>query len=99
VPARQWVIDAQIAAKLISRVAARATDVVMDYEHQTLNSAENGKPAPAAAWLKGTWLEWREGQGLFSTQVDWTESAAAMVARLCTKSAEINLNSTTVEIQ
>lgn len=80
VPSRQWVIDAQIAARLIARVSARSTDVVMDYEHQTLNSAENGQPAPAAAWFKGVTLEWREGEGLFSTLVDWTDKAAAMVA-------------------
>ncbi len=79
VPSRQWVIDAQIAARLIARVSARATDVVMDYEHQTLNSAQNGQPAPAAAWLKGAKLEWREGEGLFSTQVEWTDKASAML--------------------
>ncbi|MFL1552491.1 phage protease [Pseudomonas sp. D47] len=79
VPSRHWVIDGQIAAKLIARVAARATDVVMDYEHQTLNSTENGQPAPAAAWFKGTSLVWRDGEGLFSTQVDWTDKGGAMV--------------------
>lgn len=72
-----WRIDGQIAARLIAQVAARATDVVVDYEHQTLNSAENGLPAPAAGWFHA--LEWREGAGLFATDVRWTERARAMI--------------------
>lgn len=75
-----WHINRDIAARLIAKASALATDLVVDYEHQTLNSADNGKPAPAAAWLKGASLEWREGVGLFATQVDWTPSAAAMIA-------------------
>lgn len=80
VAAGAWFIDAQVAQRLIAKAAARATDVVIDYEHQTLNSAENGLPAPAAAWFPGTGLEWRDGLGLFATGVDWTEKAQAMIA-------------------
>lgn len=72
-----WRIDGAVAARLIAQVAARATDVVVDYEHQTLNSAENGLPAPAAGWFHA--LEWREGAGLFATDVRWTERARAMI--------------------
>lgn len=72
-----WHIDGQSAARLIAKVAARATDVVVDYEHQTLNSAENGLPAPASGWFHT--LEWREGSGLFATDVRWTERARAMI--------------------
>lgn len=72
-----WRIDAGIAARLIAKVAARATDLVVDYEHQTLNSAENGLPAPAAGWFHA--LEWREGSGLFATDVRWTERARSMI--------------------
>lgn len=72
-----WRIDAAIATRLIARVASRATDVVVDYEHQTLNSAENGLPAPAAGWFHT--LEWREGTGLFATDVRWTDRARAMI--------------------
>lgn len=80
VAAGAWFIDAQVAQRLIAKAAARATDVVIDYEHQTLNSAENGLPAPAAAWFSGSGLEWREGQGLFATGVDWTDKASEMLA-------------------
>lgn len=74
-----WLIDNTIAAGLLAKMAARLTDVVIDYEHQTLNSAENGKEAPAAGWIKGTSLEWREGEGLFATPVDWTERGAGYI--------------------
>lgn len=80
VAAGQWYIDAQIAARLIAQVATRATDLVIDYEHQTLNSETNGQPAPAAGWFQGTVLEWREGLGLFATHVQWTEKAAGFIA-------------------
>ncbi|MBU0810702.1 MAG: phage protease [Gammaproteobacteria bacterium] len=80
VHAGHWYIDGQVATRLIAKAAALATDLVIDYEHQTLNSAENGRPAPAAAWFKGKALEWREGLGLFATQVDWTKNAVAMIA-------------------
>ncbi|WP_447588656.1 phage protease [Aquipseudomonas campi] len=67
-----WVMDASIAAQVMARAAARKTHFVIDYEHQTLNSEKNGKPAPAAGWIKGVELEWREGHGLFATEPDWT---------------------------
>lgn len=75
-----WFIDSQVAGRLIAKAASRATDLVIDYEHQTLNSSENGQPAPAAAWFKGSALEWREGLGLFAIQVAWTKNAATMIA-------------------
>ncbi|XQE65779.1 phage protease [Pseudomonas sp. P3C3] len=79
VEAGHWFIDAQIAARVLSKAAARATDLVIDYEHQTLNSADNGKPAPAAGWIKGATLEWRDGLGLFATAPEWTDNAAAFI--------------------
>ncbi|WP_300657542.1 phage protease [Pseudomonas sp.] len=80
VQAGHWFIDDQVAARLIAKVATRGTDLVIDYEHQTLNSETNGQPAPAAGWFKGAVLEWRDGLGLFASQVDWTEKAAGYIA-------------------
>ncbi len=74
-----WLMSAAIAARLIQQTNAQQTDLVIDYEHQTLASAENGKPAPAAGWFKS--LEWRDGVGVFATDVDWTEPAAQMIAK------------------
>jgi len=74
-----WFIDAAVAARVIAKAAARLNDTVIDYEHQTLNSAVNGEPAPAAGWFAGTALEWREGFGLFVTPVTWTEKATGFI--------------------
>lgn len=73
VPSRTWRLDAEIAARVIARVQARANDLVIDYEHQTLETEKNGKPAPAAGWFKD--IEYRPGQGLFIRPV-WTAPAA-----------------------
>lgn len=67
-----WRVDSSIAAALIADIEARATPLVVDYEHQSLLTAENGQPAPAAGWFKSA--EWREGVGLFAA-VEWTERA------------------------
>jgi phage I-like protein len=69
-----WLTNADIAAKLIADIAALENPVVIDYEHQTLLSAENGQPAPAAGWFTADGMEWREGEGLFA-KVEWMERA------------------------
>lgn len=74
-----WYIDAEIAGRLIAQAAARQTKFVIDYEHQTFLAEKNGQPAPAAGWFDGRGLEWREGRGLFATQVEWTERARNMI--------------------
>lgn len=54
----QWFLDEAAALKLIEATAGK--DKVMDYEHQTLNSATNGQPAPASGWFNAHELEWRK---------------------------------------
>lgn len=71
-----WTLNATLAAVLVAEASRRATRYVIDYEHQTLRSADNGKPAPASGWF-GT-LEWRD-DGLYATDVEWTAAAAAMI--------------------
>jgi phage I-like protein len=72
-----WRIDAALAAALKARIGKRANLTVLDYEHQTLAATENGQPAPAAGWFRD--LDWRDGEGLFATGVEWTPRAAAML--------------------
>lgn len=72
-----WKLDAPTAAKVAARAAARKTPFVIDYEHQTLTSEKNGQPAPAAGWFKS--LEFREGLGLYATDVEWTAKAKAHI--------------------
>lgn len=72
-----WNIDASIAARVLADLRANATPLVVDYEHQTLNAAENGQPAPAAGFFRDG--EWREGSGLW-LQVELTPRARQYVA-------------------
>lgn len=72
-----WHMDQAAASALIARSRARSTDIVVDYEHQTLMAAENGKPAPASGWVDPATLEWRE-DGLYGV-VKWTAAAKALI--------------------
>jgi hypothetical protein len=47
-----WLMTREIAERLIAAADERETPYVLDYEHQTLRSAKNGLPAPAAAFFK-----------------------------------------------
>ncbi len=75
---KKWRLDRAAAERLIAFHAERANDLVIDYEHQSLRAPDNGQPAPAAGWYKR--LEWREGKGLFATDVRWTDRAKEMIA-------------------
>ncbi|HFP7877140.1 TPA: phage protease [Yersinia enterocolitica] len=72
-----WVMNAEIAQRLIDAANAKLTPYVIDYEHQTLRAIKNGQPAPAAGWFKK--LEWRGNDGLFAVDVEWTNAAAEMI--------------------
>jgi phage I-like protein len=75
-----WKLDAPSAQRLISAVARRTNPILIDYEHQSLLVAENGKPVPAAGWIEPASLQWREGEGLFAAEVKWTGAASAHIA-------------------
>ena len=61
----------------VARLAnAAQNDLVIDYEHQTLNKETNGQPAPAAGWMN--YFEFTP-QGLFAG-AKWTDKAAQMIA-------------------
>lgn len=72
VPGGHWYLDEAIARRLIERAQSAVNDLVIDYEHQTLNSEKNGQPAPAAGWFKSE-MEWRDS-GLW-IRPTWTSRA------------------------
>lgn len=74
--APHWKIDAELAAEIIVDFSARANHTVIDYEHQTLLTMQNGQPAPASGWFSK--LEWRDS-GLYAIDVEWTERATTMI--------------------
>jgi phage I-like protein len=79
-----WRLDADSALRLIGVVSQRKSDIVVDYEHQSLLSAQNGKPVVAAGWIGPQTLEWREPPaahpGLFAISPKWTAAASAHIA-------------------
>lgn len=74
-----WLLDATIAAQVIRRAQERKNDILIDYEHQSLHTDDNGQPAIAAGWIKAANLQWRES-GLWAIGIDWTDKARAHIA-------------------
>lgn len=72
-----WLLDSNGAQRIAALSVGRASRRVIDFEHQTLRTAENGRPAPAAGWFGK--LEAR-ADGLWAVDVEWTAQAAAMIA-------------------
>lgn len=71
-----WLLDHNGARQLAALSVGRVSKRVIDFEHQTLRAADNGKPAPAAGWFSR--LEARD-DGLWAVDVEWTAQAAAMI--------------------
>lgn len=65
-------LDRDAAAAVLSAFSEHGIELAIDYEHQTFNSSDNGKPAPAAGWFVP---EVRD-DGLWASQVRWTDEAA-----------------------
>jgi phage I-like protein len=59
-----------------TRRYAGAVQLPVDFEHQTDRAPQNGRPAPAAGWIKG--LQAR-ADGIWGL-VEWTAPAAAQIA-------------------
>ncbi len=72
-----WFLSKDLVQPIIQRAAARSTDLVIDYEHQTLEAPKNGKPAPASGWIDRTSLVWHD-DGLYG-RVKWTAAAKAAI--------------------
>lgn len=74
-----WRLDDATAVRVLARARARRNRFVIDYEHQTQHAETNGQPAPAAGWFSPEDLEFRPGEGLFVTRVEWTPRAQAFL--------------------
>lgn len=71
-----WYVDDSNGYQLANEINALQIELMVDYEHQTLFIAENGKGNPAAGWIRRA--EYRTGEGLFA-DVAWTEKATAEI--------------------
>ncbi|HHV7522982.1 TPA: phage protease [Burkholderia orbicola] len=73
-----WRVTPDGAQRIVAAVNARKSLMVIDYDHQTLSAATSGTQAPAAGWIKA--VEWRDGEGLFATDFEWTNRGQQYVA-------------------
>jgi phage I-like protein len=72
-------IDDETIASVKQDFAARGVKMVIDYEHQTQLSQQNGRPAPAAGWIKELV---DDAAGLWGVVESWTLEAAAYLKQL-----------------
>ena len=73
---RRWRLDDPAAVVAASLRRAGATDMVVDYEHQTAYARENGREAPAAGWIRGL----RVAGDAIEARIEWTERALQRIA-------------------
>ncbi|UDF35606.1 UNVERIFIED_ORG: phage protease [Shinella sp. XGS7] len=74
-----WTMTEQAGRAIIARLAARRSDVVIDYEHALRKSATDATHAidvNAAGWYKT--MEWRQ-DGLYVVDARWTDKALAQI--------------------
>ena len=75
-----WMLSEDDAAAIAADIAALDRDLPIDYEHQIINAASNGQPAPAAGWIGRVAVRSDgEAPGLWAEDVTWTERARAMI--------------------
>lgn len=70
-----YIIDDPDAVILRTQERAGNTQLPIDYEHQTIVTAKNGQPAPAAGWIKG--LQAR-ADGIWGLAA-WTDRASGFL--------------------
>ena len=70
-----WIMKKDNGMALAASLNQSAKDLVIDYEHQTILSKENGQPAPAAGWLKAGSFLYVDGVGLCSNNYEFTAKA------------------------
>lgn len=75
----KWKISDAQGRALAARLNARHIKTLFqfDYEHQAILAEKNGQPAPASGWAQN--FEWRDGDGLYALNVQWTERALQMM--------------------
>ncbi|MBO2670030.1 phage protease [Shewanella algae] len=79
VPSGKWLMDEVAFAAMQANTPHKAGDLVIDYEHQTLNKEKNGQPAPAAGWFNIDDVQYRQGEGLF-IKPRFTDNAIAYLS-------------------
>ncbi|MDA3978481.1 phage protease [Gallibacterium sp. AGMB14963] len=71
-----WYVDDTNGYALADKINQSTVKMMIDYEHQTLFIAQNGRGNPAAGWIAHA--EYISGEGLFA-DVEWTDKASAQI--------------------
>lgn len=72
-----YVLDDPMAVMSATHERQRKTEMVIDYEHQSIRAPSSGKPAPAAGWITG--LQARQ-DGIWALAT-WTADAAELIRK------------------
>jgi phage I-like protein len=82
-PAPKWVladmslnITERSKKAVVAEFRSRKIDLVFDYEHQTLEAATSGIPAPASGWIKQLRAD---EAGIWGSAIEWTSKADAFI--------------------
>jgi phage I-like protein len=76
-PKGDFLCDVESASLVLNAFTSRANDMVVDYEHQTLEGCE----APAAGWIKSvSGLVNKGAEGIWAVGVEWTDRAKQYIA-------------------
>jgi hypothetical protein len=76
-PKGNFLCDNESAALVLQAFAGKSNDMVIDYEHQTLEGCQ----APAAGWIKSMkGLVNRGTEGIWAVGVEWTDRARQLIA-------------------
>ncbi|RKG41456.1 MULTISPECIES: phage protease [Acinetobacter] len=77
--APHWNLTPERGEQIVAALNQRSIDMVIDYEHATLEAQKTGEPAPAAGWLKSGGFQYIEGVGVCSAKFEWTDKAAGFI--------------------
>jgi len=69
-------MNAKAAKQVIAKFEAQGVDIVVDYEHSSVD-AKTGEKAPASGWISK--LRYEVGKGLIAL-IRWTAEAAELIA-------------------
>ena len=72
-----WSLTAERGRQIALALNNRNIDMVIDYEHGTLKSQADGKPAPASGWIKS--FEYVDGVGLYYSDFKRTAKAKGFI--------------------
>jgi phage I-like protein len=77
----KFLFDEKAANQVIETYRQRGVPLMGDYEHQTVNAAKNGQPAPNSIteWVPEIRRDAQGGPELWATNVKWTDKARGML--------------------